>query len=51
MVLFHLAIVKAETNDIVTLPAGGPLERDLITSCTAAIVRRGVGIFKTEKQV
>src|SRR3990167_6777378 len=36
---------------VVVLPAGGRLERDFIRECSAAIVRRGVGVWKTEAHV
>ena len=50
--VFLLQIVKAEApHDVVRLHGGGPLERDLIALCTKAIVARGVGVFRTEKQV
>ena len=49
--LFLLQIVDVRTGDVVQLPAGGALERDLIQSCTDAIVARGVGLFRTEAQV
>lgn len=53
---FLLQIVEndAETNrqfPIARLRAGGPLERDLIESITAAIVAKGIGVFKTKAQV
>lgn len=50
--LFLLQIVKATPpHEVVRLPGGGPLERDLIQACTEAIVQRGVGLLKTERQV
>lgn len=50
--LFLLQIVKAEEPHVVVrLPGGGPLERDLISAFTDAIVQRGVGLLKTERQV
>lgn len=36
---------------VVQLPAGGALERDLVATCTAAIVGKGVGWFKSEAHV
>ncbi len=52
MALFLLQIVHtAEPHKVVRLPAGGALERDLIADCTKAIVKRGVGVFRTEAHV
>lgn len=48
---FLLQIVDAQRRHVVTLPAGGDLERDLIQACTDAIVAKGVGVFRTEAQV
>lgn len=50
-VRFLLQIVDAQTKQVVKLTAGGRLERDLLTDCTAAIVKRGVGLFRTEAHV
>jgi hypothetical protein len=50
MTLFWLQIVD-RSGVVVQLPGGGPLERDLIRSCTEAIVKRGVGVFRTEAHV
>lgn len=49
--LFLLQIVDAKTGAVVQLPGGGRMERDLIEACTAAVVTRGVGIFRTEAHV
>ena len=49
--IFKLAIVWADGHTPAIFPGGGPLERDLITACTEAIVKRGVGLFKTEAAV
>ena len=52
MTLYLLQIVDArEPHAVVRIPAGGPLERDLVQVCTDAIVSKGVGFFKTEGQV
>lgn len=48
--IFFLQIAYPDGR-VVQLPAGGALERDLIDVCTRAIVKRGVGVFKTEAQV
>ena len=48
--VFKLAIVWADGHAPAYL-YGQPLERDLITACTEAIVKRGVGLFKTEAAV
>lgn len=50
-VLYHLQIVNAKTGDLVRLPGGTALERDLIAVCTQAIVTKGVGLFRTEAHV
>lgn len=47
---FFLQIVDKDGH-IVTMPGGGRLEANLIEACTAAIVSKGVGFFKTEAQV
>lgn len=39
------------SGEVVQLPAGGALERDLIAVCTDAIVAKGVGFFVSEAQV
>jgi hypothetical protein len=49
--VFLLQIVSAKDGTVATLPAGGPLERDLVQCCTAAIVKRGVGVFRSEAHV
>ena len=50
--LFLLQIVRADPpHEVVRFPGGGPLERNLIHACTEAIVARGVGLLKTERQV
>ena len=52
MPLFLLQIVKASApHEVVRLPGGGPLERDLIAACTEAVVKRGVGLFRSEAHV
>jgi hypothetical protein len=49
---FLLQIVDSQDRRrAVTLPAGGELERELIKSCTEAIVQKGVGMFRTEAHV
>lgn len=50
--IFLLQIVDAQPpHDVVRLPGGGALEADLIEVCAAAIVKRGVGMFRTEAHV
>ena len=52
MVLYLLQIVEVRPpHAVVRIPAGGPLERDLVQICTDAIVAKGVGLFRTEAQV
>lgn len=49
MPVFYLQIVEARSPyPVVRIPGGGVLERDLVKTCTEAIVAKGVGIFKTE---
>ena len=36
---------------VLTLKAGGKLEADLVATCTAAVVAKGVGVFRTEAHV
>ena len=43
---FLLQIVHADTGRVVTLPAGGALERDLIAACTAAILAERDGLAR-----
>ena len=50
MVKFRLKLVYPDGTDIL-FNGGGQLERDLIDSCTRAIVAKGVGLFRTEAQV
>lgn len=47
---FLLQIVDPD-GGTVRLPGGGRLELDLVEACTASIVRRGVGVFRTEAHV
>lgn len=51
MPVFVLKIVHTETGNVAHLPAGGALEADLINLCTAHIVAKGVGLFRSEKHV
>ena len=47
-----LYLQLADKNGIVArYRAGGEAERDFIDACTLAIVRRGVGVFRTEAHV
>ena len=67
---FLLQIVETETGAVVQMPAGGPLEldlvralaqalgtrgvrldQDLVAACRAAILARGVGLFRTQAHV
>lgn len=48
--VFKLQLVDLQGRKV-TFLAGGPAERDLIHACTEAIVEKGVGFLKTEKQV
>jgi hypothetical protein len=50
VVVFKLQIVHPDGTPI-TFPAGGVFERDLIAAVTDAVVRRGVGVFRTEAHV
>ena len=50
MTLFWLQIVDG-SGVVAKLPGGGTLERDLVQSFTDAIVKKGVGVFRTEAQV
>lgn len=52
MTVFWLQVV--DQNGVVAkskFDMGGRIERDLIQACTDAIVKKGVGLFKTEAQV
>lgn len=48
---FLIQIVDGETGQVVVLPGGGRVERDLIVACTDAAVARGVGFLRTEAHV
>ena len=49
---FLLQIVDVDPpHHVARFPAGGPLERAFIEHCTAEIMRRGVGLMKTEAHV
>lgn len=50
MATFKLQIVFPDGTPV-TFDAGSAFERDLIASCKAAILARGVGFAKTEAQV
>ena len=49
--IFKLAIVWADGHKPACFPGGGPVERDFIVACTEAIVKRGVGLFRTNAAV
>jgi hypothetical protein len=40
-----------DNGQLVTLPAGGQLEIDLIETCVKHILAKGVGVFRTETHV
>lgn len=48
--VFKLAILNMQ-NDFVEIPAGGKLEIDFIESLVTRCAAKGVGFFKTQKQV
>lgn len=53
---YRISIVRADGQRVLLLPGRAgtsevPGEHDLIQLCTAAIVAKGVGLFKTEAQV
>jgi hypothetical protein len=50
MTRFWLQVADRE-GVVWNTPFGSPMERDLIEACTAAIVAKGVGVFRTEAQV
>lgn len=43
--LFHLQIVSANTGEVITFPAGGPLEREFIQACAKEINARTQDLF------
>jgi phenylpyruvate tautomerase PptA (4-oxalocrotonate tautomerase family) len=47
---FRIAIVRADGKRVLLYP-GSRGERDLIETVTAAVVEKGVGIFRTETKV
>lgn len=49
--LYRLQIVDAHGRVVVSPFAAGKLEIDLIASCVAAVVARGVGIGRTSAHV
>lgn len=48
--MFLLQIVYP-SGEVLTFPAGGRMEMDLVREITAAIMAKGVGFGKTEAQV
>lgn len=48
--VFFLQIAYPD-GTVAQIPAGGRLELDFIIACTDAVVKRGVGIFRTEAHV
>ena len=49
--VFHLQIVNAQTQERVVFPAGGPIERELVSAIAAAVSARPVGLFRTKARV
>lgn len=50
--VFLLQIVENNpSRTVATIPAGGPLEADIIELCVKEIVSRGVGLFRSESHV
>lgn len=47
---FVIRVERADGESVELIP-GGHGERDFIAACTAAIVAKGVGVFRTEAQV
>lgn len=55
MTVFKLAIVRTkeafgDEETVVTLPAGGKLEQDLVASITAEVMKH-IGLFNTKQTV
>ena len=48
--IYRLQIADMQGN-VVVLPAGGRLERDFIKACADEVIRRGVGVLKSEAHV
>lgn len=48
---FRITITNTETGEQARLVPGSTGERDMITAVTDAVVRKGVGVFRTEAQV
>lgn len=48
--MFKLQIVNQD-GELARFPGGGPLEREFVEACVAALVAKGVGIFRTENHV
>lgn len=49
--VYMLQIVDAQGGRVAKFPSGGAVEKELIGSCTEAIVAKGVGMFRTEATV
>ncbi len=50
MVMFKLQLVYPD-GETIRFNGGGQFEMDLVEACTQAIVKRGVGVFRTEAHV
>ena len=48
--VFKLALIYPDGTSL-PITAGGPVEIDLKAACKAAILSKGVGMFRTEAQV
>jgi hypothetical protein len=48
---FRICITDTQTGERAVLVPGSTGERDLVKSVTDSIVRKGVGLFRTESQV
>lgn len=48
--VFRLKLVYPDGSELV-FDGGGVFERELIVACREAIVKRGVGVMRTEAQV
>jgi hypothetical protein len=48
---FRISIVDTKTGQTASLVPGSTGERDFVASITEKVVRKGVGIFRTEAQV
>jgi hypothetical protein len=48
--IYRLQVISDDGTRVIEFPGGGPLERDLLATCTDAIAKR-IGLFARHAQV